>query len=195
MLRFQVGRERRQYRFKKMIALIDGRTLLIVGSAALIAAALLAGLTVVMRARRDAARADKLVPVGEVSRDWQRTGRINAVADGWVMENEQDDIPSNFALRVEENRMVRDIGGGEVMEIRWRQSTKAEVREIVRRYHAGQNDSKSPLEVMEFQKQLHAGASSRTHADSQSELHHVGSDAVTLVPAPGSKALERRSRS
>ena len=34
--------------------------------------------------------------------------------------------------------MVRDIGGGEVMEIRWRPPTKAEVREIVRRYHEAQ---------------------------------------------------------
>jgi hypothetical protein len=28
-------------------------------------------------------------------------------------------------LRIEENRMVRDIGGGEVMEIRWRPPAKA----------------------------------------------------------------------
>jgi hypothetical protein len=32
------------------------------------------------------------------------------------MENEKDDIPANFVLRLEENRKVRDIGGGEVTE-------------------------------------------------------------------------------
>jgi hypothetical protein len=58
--------------------------------------------------------------VSEVTRDWQPTWKINAVTDAWVMEHEKDDIPSNFVLRIEENRMVRDIGGGEVMEIRWR---------------------------------------------------------------------------
>ncbi len=180
---------------QKMIALIDGRTLLIVGCAALILAALIAGLTAVLRARREAARADRFVAVGEVSRDWQPTWRINAVADAWVMENDKDDIPSNFVLRVEENRMVRDIGGGEVMEIRWRQPTKAEVREIVRRYHAAQNDAKAPLDVMEFQNRLHAGASSRFYADGRGDLHHVGSAAATLVPAPGPEALKDRSRS
>jgi len=180
---------------EQMIALLDGRTLLIVGSAALILAALIAGFTAVLRARRKAARLDKLVAVGEVSRDWQLTWRINAVADASVMEFDKDDIPSNFVLRVEENRMVRDIGGGEVMEIRWRQPTRAEVREIVRRYHAAQNDVKTPLDVMGFQRQLHAGASSRFYADSRGDLHHVGSTAATLVPAPGPEALEHRSRS
>jgi hypothetical protein len=168
-----------------MIALLDGRTLLIVGSAALILAALVAVFMAAIRVRRKAARVDKLVAVGEVSRDWQLTGRINAVADASVMENDNDDIPSNFVLRVEENRMVRDIGGGEVMEIRWRQPTRAEVREIVRRYHAAQNDAKPPLDVMGFQRQLHAGASSRFYA----------STAATLVPSPGPEALEHRSRS
>ena len=76
------------------------------------------------------------------------------------MEHEKDDIPANFVLRIEENRMVRDIGGGEVMEIRWRRPTKAEVREIVRRYHDVPNEATlAPFDVIEFEKQLHAGAS------------------------------------
>ena len=58
--------------------------------------------------------------VTEISRDWQPTWRINAVTDAWVMENEKDDIPANFVLRLEEIRKVRDIGGGEVTEIRRR---------------------------------------------------------------------------
>ena len=46
--------------------------------------------------------------------------------------------------------MVRDIGGGEVMETRWRPPTKAEVREIVRRYHEVQ--SKVPrFKTIEFE--------------------------------------------
>ena len=54
--------------------------------------------------------------------------------------------------------MVRDIGGGEVMETRWRPPTKAEVREIVRRYHEAQ--AKKPhFRAIEFEKPLHAGAS------------------------------------
>jgi hypothetical protein len=59
-----------------------------------------------------------IVKVGPPARwDWEPTWKINAVTDAWVMENEKDDIPSNFALRIEENRMVRDIGSGEVLEI------------------------------------------------------------------------------
>ena len=54
--------------------------------------------------------------------------------------------------------MVRDIGGGEVMEIRWRPPTKAEVREIVRRYHEVQANV-PPFDVIEFERQLFADAS------------------------------------
>jgi hypothetical protein len=54
--------------------------------------------------------------------------------------------------------MVRDIGGGEVMEIRWRPPTKAEVREIVRCYHEAQFKA-VPIDVIEFEKQLTAHTS------------------------------------
>jgi hypothetical protein len=54
--------------------------------------------------------------------------------------------------------MVRDIGGGEVMETRWRPPTKTEVREIVRRYHEAQA-RKPHFRAIEFEKPLHAGAS------------------------------------
>jgi hypothetical protein len=91
------------------------------------------------------------VAVSEITRDWQPTWRINAVTDAWVMEHEKDDIPSNFVLRIEENRTVRDIGGGEVMEIRWRPPTKGEVREIVRRYH----------KAVKFQTPAHRSANER----------------------------------
>jgi hypothetical protein len=44
------------------------------------------------------------------------------------------------------------------METRWRPPTKAEVREIVRRYHEAQ--AKVPrFKAIEFEKPLHAGAS------------------------------------
>ncbi len=109
-------------------------------------------------ARREEARRRQLVAVSEVTRDWQTTWKIDAVTDAWVMENEKDDIPSNFVLRIEENRLVRDIGGGEVMENRWRAPTKAEVREIVRRYHEAQNEAKVPLDVIEFERRLHASS-------------------------------------
>jgi hypothetical protein len=141
-----------------MIDLIDTRTLLIVGSTAVVLAGLIGVLTAVILARREEARRRQLVAVSEVTRDWEPTWKINAVTDAWVMENEKDDIPSNFVLRIEENRMVRDIGGGEVMEIRWRPPTKAEVREIVRRYHEAQVNA-PPLDVIEFERQLLAHAS------------------------------------
>ncbi len=141
-----------------MIDLIDNRTLLIVGCTALVLAGLVGVLWAVILARREEARRRQLVAVSEITRDWQTTWKINAVTDAWVMENEKDDIPSNFVLRIEENRMVRDIGGGEVMETRWRPPTKAEVREIVRRYHEAQSEAKVPIDVIEFERQLHASS-------------------------------------
>jgi hypothetical protein len=79
---------------------------------------------------------------------------------------------------------------------RWRPPTKSEAREIVRRYHAGQNEIKPPLDVIEFQRQLHGGVSNRFHAGRGAELHHDGfAAAPRLVPAPRQEALERYSRS
>ncbi len=141
-----------------MIDLIDNRTLLIVGCTAIVLAGLVGVLSAVILARREEARRRQLVAVSEVTRDWQATWKINAVTDAWVMENEKDDIPSNFVLRIEENRMVRDIGGGEVMETRWRPPTKAEVREIVRRYHEAQNEAKVPIDVIKFERQPQASS-------------------------------------
>ena len=89
---------------------------------------------------------------------------INAVTDAWVMENEKYDIPSNFILRIEENRMMRDIGGGEVMETRWRPPTKAEVREIVRRYREAQAKV-PPFDVIEFERHLQPGAAGKFFGD------------------------------
>jgi hypothetical protein len=143
-----------------MIDLIDTRTLLIVGCTALILAGNAGVIWAVFFSRREEARRRQLVAVSEVTRDWEPTWKINAVTDAWVMENEKDDIPSNFVLRIEEKRMVRDIGGGEVMEIRWRPPTKAEVREIVRRYHDVPNEATvTPFDESEFEKRLHARAS------------------------------------
>ena len=147
-----------------MIDLIDNRILLIVGCTALVLAGLFGVLSAIFLAWRGDARRRQLVSVSEVTRDWQPTWKINAVTDAWVMEHEKDDIPSNFVLRIEENRMVRDIGGGEVMEIRWRPPTKAEVREIVRRYHEVQAKV-PPFDMIEFERQLHAGAGDALYAD------------------------------
>jgi hypothetical protein len=137
-----------------MIDLIDSWTLLILGCTALVLAAVL---TAVFLARQKEARRRQLVAVSDVTRDWRTTWKINAVTDAWVMQNEKDDIPSNFMLRIEENRMVRDIGGGEVMETRWRPPTKAEVREIVRRYHEAQA-KKPQFRAIEFERPLLTGA-------------------------------------
>jgi hypothetical protein len=67
-------------------------------------------------------------------------------------------------LRIEENRMVRDIGGGEVMETRWRPPTKAEVREIVRRYREAQAKV-PPFDVIEFERHLQPGAAGKFFGD------------------------------
>ena len=143
-----------------MIDLIGNWTLLIVGCTALV----LAGVLAVLVVRHKEAQRRQLVAVSEVTRDWRTTWKINAVADARVMEHEKDDIPSNFVLRIEENRMVRDIGGGEVMETRWRPPTKAEVREIVRRYHEAQ--SKVPrFKTIEFERSLHDGARNGSDRD------------------------------
>jgi hypothetical protein len=105
------------------------------------------------------------------------------------MDNEKDDIPSNFVLRIEENRMVRDIGGGEVMETRWRPPTKAEVREIVRRYHEAQA-KKPQFKPIEFERSLLTGAS-KDLVDRRAALteRRAAHDAVygsvdTNIPAP-----------
>ena len=138
-----------------MFDLIDIWTLLIAGCTALVLAGLVAVLTAAFLARQREARRRQLVAVSEVTRDWQTTWKINAVTDAWVMENEKDNIPSNFVLRIEENRIVRDIGGGELMETRWRPPTKAEVREIVHRYHEAQVKT-PPFGVIEFERHLQA---------------------------------------
>ena len=86
--------------------LTDIWTLLIVGCTALVLAAVFAVVYLYL-ARQKEARSRQLVAVSEVTRDWRTTWKINAVTDARVMENEKDDIPSNFVLRIEENRMVR----------------------------------------------------------------------------------------
>jgi hypothetical protein len=138
-----------------LIDLIDNRTLLIAGCTALVLAGLIGVLWAVTVGRREKARRQELVAVSEITRDWEPTWKINAVTDAWVMENESDDIPSNFVLRIEENRMVRDIGGGELTETRWRPPTKAEVREIVHLYHEARAKV-PPFDVIEIERQLHA---------------------------------------
>jgi len=181
-----------------MIDLIDSRTLLIAGCTALVLASLLSVFVV----RQKKARRRQLVAVSEVTRDWLTTWRINAVADAWVMEHEEDDIPSNFVLRIEENRMVRDIGGGEVMETRWRPPTKAEVREIVRRYHEAAK--KPQFRAIEFERSLlkdaskdladrNAAAAEKPAAD---DATHglVGTRIVSPSISPESEAERARPR-
>ena len=163
-----------------MIDLIDNRTFLIVGCTALVLAGLVGALWAVFLARREEVRRRQLVAVSEVTRDWEPTWKINAVTDAWVMEHEKDDIPSNFVLRIEENRMVRDIGGGELMETRWRPPTKAEVREIVHLYHEARAGVPPFVDVIEFERQLHAVGSS----DYNGYADHDGDDsAIAEKPA------------
>jgi hypothetical protein len=69
--------------------------------------------------------------------------------------------------------------------IRWRQPTRAEMREIVRRYHLVEGQGKKPPDVTEFEKHLHSGASNGSLAARVGELgHRVDRVAATLVPGP-----------
>jgi hypothetical protein len=65
---------------------------------------------------------------------------------------------------IEETEACRDIGGGEVMETRWRPPTKAEVREIVRRYREAQAKV-PPFDVIEFERHLQPGAAGKFFGD------------------------------
>lgn len=70
-----------------------------------------------------------------VLRDWLTTGRINFVANPKIMESEDENIPANFVLRVEESRLVADISGSPNLEIRWRSATKMEAKDVASQYH------------------------------------------------------------
>ena len=85
-------------------------------------------------ARREEARRRQLMAVNEVTRDWRVTWKINAVTDAWVMET------------------------------RWRPPTKAEVREIVRRYREAQAKV-PPFDVIEFERHLQPGAAGKFFGD------------------------------
>ena len=109
------------------------------------------------------------------------------------MEHEKDDIPSNFVLRIEENRMVRDIGGGEVMEIRWRPPTKAEVREIVRRYHDVPNEATvAPFDVIEFENPGSTQSNPATRSSTGEQLRQLGAAMRRASSRVSSLAAERR---
>ena len=71
----------------------------------------------------------------QVSRDWLATGRINLGADQQVMEDQDENVPADFVLRIEENRLVNNIAGLPHVETRWRPATKKEAKIIVQRYH------------------------------------------------------------
>ena len=66
--------------------------------------------------------------------NWRPTGRINAMGNIQSMTG-NDDLPAPFHLLVEEKRLVEDITGAPLTEVRWRYACKNEVRDIVRRHH------------------------------------------------------------
>src|SRR6266511_6362988 len=68
-----------------------------------------------------------------VKRDWMTTGRINFVGHWESIKDAHD--PHYLYAQVEENRITENMGGGDNVEIRWRNASLSEVKQIVVRYH------------------------------------------------------------
>jgi|SRR5437588_8195853 len=117
----------------------------LIGAVALIMAAIMAAAVYVKRSPKPD---QKTIAPADVTRDWALTGRINVIAPDEIMMSDKDDIPADFLIRVEDSRVVRDIGGGEYQELRWRQPTRKEVKDIVKYYNAYLfSQTKSPMKV------------------------------------------------
>ena len=63
--------------------------------------------------------------------DWRTTGVVDFLGHDEVMLSEQDNVPAQFVLRIQEQRQVANIAGSPTLEHRWRLATKAEAKDVV----------------------------------------------------------------
>ena len=65
------------------------------------------------------------------------------------MKTEDENVPAQFSLLMQEQRQVANIAGGPTTEIRWRFATKAEVKDVVRRVAASRRHADNIVGVGE----------------------------------------------
>lgn len=106
-------------------------TLLIIGAAALAAAVAALGTLWWMRPPKPPPPPRE----PEVMLDWRPTLRMDARADAAIEESDDDMIPANWVCRTQEIRLVSSVSSTPHAEVRWRQSTRREVRDLFSTYH------------------------------------------------------------
>jgi hypothetical protein len=83
--------------------------------------------------------------------DWRPTLRMDARAVADVELSEDDSVPADWTLQTEEIRLVESVSGYPHVEIRWRRSTRREVRDFVSTYQRIRTD-----EIKERMNKLYA---------------------------------------
>ena len=75
-------------------------------------------------------------PLKTVVQDWKATGYIDfSVPYELRGAAERQTEPGLFHLTVEENRLIKTIGGATAVERRWRRATLVEAREVAANYY------------------------------------------------------------
>ena len=111
--------------------------------------------------RKPLATSDKV----QLISDWLPTLRIDAVSDAKIMEGDENS-PATWWLTVEETRLVAGVSGEPNLEVRWRNPTKAEVKNIIRQYHAAQADAISKrATTRQHTAQANAGEAGKDQAE------------------------------
>jgi hypothetical protein len=80
----------------------------------------------------------------EVISDWRPADHIDFVGADDVMLSANDDVPAQFYLCIQEQRLVANISGMPTPEVRWRYATKAEAKEVVRAIVTSRDRTKIP---------------------------------------------------
>lgn len=72
--------------------------------------------------------------------EWRPTLRMDARAETRIEESEDETIPANWVLRTQEIRLVRSVSGEPHAELRWRPSTRREVKDLIAAYHKARGE-------------------------------------------------------
>ena len=83
--------------------------------------------------------------------DWRPTLRMDARATAEAELSEDDNVPAHWTLQTEEIRLVESVSGYPHVEVRWRPSTRREVRDYVSTYQRIRSD-----EIKERMNKLYA---------------------------------------